>query len=180
MAAAVCASYSVGMANWNLAQFIGKNIARLRSRRDITQEELAARIGRKQPTISQWENGETLPRLPELIDQLENAEIDPRELFYPEPDWEVVPLRAPEPPLHVVSEDPDIAAVVEVLERLPRDTRRAVAELATRLGQAMPQVHDEESARLLREFTELSPVIRRGLLKAVHNLIEATQGGSED
>ncbi len=40
-----------------------KNLERLRTERQMTQEELAKRVGVSQPAIAQYENGTATPRL---------------------------------------------------------------------------------------------------------------------
>lgn len=42
---------------------LAKNIERLRTERQMTQEELARRVGVSQPAIAQYERGTATPRL---------------------------------------------------------------------------------------------------------------------
>ena len=47
-------------------EYMGKlaqNLERLRTERQLTQEELAKRVGVSQPAIAQYEKGTTTPRL---------------------------------------------------------------------------------------------------------------------
>lgn len=173
MAAALYAPYAGEMANWNLAQFVGRNIVRMRERRGMTQDALADALGRKQPTLSDWENGHTLPRLQDLITQLEQVGIDPRELFRAEADWEGIPALAAES-LPQAYGDPAIASVVAVLERLPREARHDVAELISRVADAVAPQPDDEAAELLRALANVDPVVRRGVLEAVRKIVETT------
>lgn len=46
---------------------LGKNIKRIRKKRDIKQEVLAKAIGIKRENISQYENNESVPKLKTLI-----------------------------------------------------------------------------------------------------------------
>ncbi|MBR2941927.1 MAG: helix-turn-helix domain-containing protein [Clostridia bacterium] len=57
---------------------IGKNIARLRRERGMTQEELAAEIGLSFQAVSRWENGQTTPDVATLmrIAQLMHVSLD--------------------------------------------------------------------------------------------------------
>lgn len=53
---------------------IGRNIARLRKEKGMTQMEMADRMGISYQAVSNWERGETMPdisKLPELADIFE-------------------------------------------------------------------------------------------------------------
>ena len=45
---------------------LGKTIRMLRERAGMTQDELAAKMGRTRPAITAWENGRSIPRMPIL------------------------------------------------------------------------------------------------------------------
>ena len=49
-----------------LRKIIGKNLAELRKRRDLTQSELAEKFNYTDRAISKWENGDTLPDIETL------------------------------------------------------------------------------------------------------------------
>lgn len=46
-----------------MSEILTKNLERLRTERQMTQEELAKRVGVSQPAIAQYENGTATPRL---------------------------------------------------------------------------------------------------------------------
>lgn len=46
-----------------MSEKLAKNIERLRTERQMTQEELAKRVGVSQPAIAQYERGTLTPRL---------------------------------------------------------------------------------------------------------------------
>lgn len=46
-----------------MSERFAKNIERLRTERQMTQEELAKRVGVSQPAIAQYESGTATPRL---------------------------------------------------------------------------------------------------------------------
>lgn len=57
------------------AQRLGKELARQRLARSLTQEQVAARLGVEQETISRFERGATLPTLLRLIDLAEIFDV---------------------------------------------------------------------------------------------------------
>jgi transcriptional regulator with XRE-family HTH domain len=57
------------------AQRIGKALAKQRMAKNLTQEQVAARLGVEQETISRFERGVTLPPLLRLIDLAEIFEV---------------------------------------------------------------------------------------------------------
>lgn len=61
-------------------EVIGPNIKRLRMERGWTQRQLAERMGRRQPDVSQWESGRMIVN-DEVLGWLSNAfEVDSKEL----------------------------------------------------------------------------------------------------
>ena len=46
-----------------MSEKLAKNLERLRTERQMTQEELAKRVGFSQPAIAQYEKGAATPRL---------------------------------------------------------------------------------------------------------------------
>lgn len=46
-----------------MSERLAKNLERLRTERQMTQEELARRVGVSQPAIAQYERGTATPRL---------------------------------------------------------------------------------------------------------------------
>lgn len=60
---------------------IGKNISVARKKKDITQEELADRIGVSVQAVSKWENGHNLPDISNLIKISELTDTPLRALF---------------------------------------------------------------------------------------------------
>ena len=46
-----------------MSERLAKNLERLRTERQMTQEELAKRVGVSQPAIAQYERGTMTPRL---------------------------------------------------------------------------------------------------------------------
>ena len=57
------------------AKRIGKVLAKLRVARKLTQDQVAARLGVEQETISRFERGATLPPLLRLLDFAEFFEV---------------------------------------------------------------------------------------------------------
>ena len=61
---------------------IGKNIKKLRTQKDITQEQLAERLHVTRQAVSNWENGKTQPDVETLSMLAECFEISVEELIY--------------------------------------------------------------------------------------------------
>ncbi len=62
--------------------FLQRQIKRLRIRKDLSQRQLAKRIGKDQSQIARWETGESPPAaddLPQIAAELDASSID--ELF---------------------------------------------------------------------------------------------------
>ncbi|MSU57247.1 MAG: XRE family transcriptional regulator [Pedosphaera sp.] len=60
---------------------LGKNVAALRARRDLTQEELAEKVGVSARYIQNVEAGENFPSLPTLASLRATLRCDWNELF---------------------------------------------------------------------------------------------------
>lgn len=60
---------------------VGEHLAKLRKEAGVTQEELAARLGRPQPFISTYENGQRRVDLLEFLTILEALRLDPAAVF---------------------------------------------------------------------------------------------------
>lgn len=66
--------------------FIGARLSEVRDARDLTQDEVAARIGKSSPTISKWEHGKQGPE-PEAVHRLAAAlDVYPTYFQQPVPD----------------------------------------------------------------------------------------------
>ena len=101
---------------------LGKAIARERTARGLTQEQLAEIIGVEQETVSRFERGATLPPLPRLI-QLADFFGVPLDAL----------LRANSN--RIADEATDIAAMLSRLDEQNRDfVRRWVAEICEKLA----------------------------------------------
>lgn len=59
----------------------GEQIFRLRKKAGLSQEELAARVGVHMNTISQWENGFYIPKMPKLQKLAEALSVTEAELL---------------------------------------------------------------------------------------------------
>ncbi len=60
---------------------IGKFIAECRKSKNLTQEQLAEKLGVSNKSISRWENGKTMPDYSILLNLCENLDISVNELF---------------------------------------------------------------------------------------------------
>mgnify|MGYP003435402569 FL=1 len=60
---------------------IGKKIAYFRKKMELTQEELAEKLGVSSRSISRWENGNTMPELGILVELADYYEVDIREII---------------------------------------------------------------------------------------------------
>jgi transcriptional regulator with XRE-family HTH domain len=56
---------------------LGRVLAAVRERRDLTQGELAAAVGVSEHTISRWERGETVPSLAHLAPLCRTLRVKP-------------------------------------------------------------------------------------------------------
>ena len=59
---------------------IGENIRKAREEKNISQKELAERLGVTPPMLSQYETGKRSPRVPTLLKIAEAIDCDPRAL----------------------------------------------------------------------------------------------------
>jgi transcriptional regulator with XRE-family HTH domain len=157
------ASYTTRMSDWDIKKAIGANLERIRESLDLTQEEFGERLGTDQSTISLWETGGRLPRLPDLVERLERANIDPRALV---PVVGASSAAAIEP-------DPDVLRVTAALRDLPPDVRRRISELAETLRESLPRDYDAESAELMEILARVDPTARTGVLKGVRQTLAA-------
>jgi transcriptional regulator with XRE-family HTH domain len=64
-----------------VAERFGWNLRIARQRAGLTQRRLAARLGKHQRRIAEWESGECLPRTVAIVRLAEALEIDPGELL---------------------------------------------------------------------------------------------------
>lgn len=60
---------------------IGENIRRLREAREMTQEQLAERIGVTRPTVTQWETGWSQPRMGKVEQIAAALGVEPMDLL---------------------------------------------------------------------------------------------------
>lgn len=60
---------------------IGKFLKSLRNEKELTQEQLAEKIGVSGRTVSRWETGSNLPDISMLIELSELYDIDIREII---------------------------------------------------------------------------------------------------
>ncbi len=64
-----------------IAQRFAWNLRIARKRADLTQRALAARMGRDQSRIAEWESAKCLPRTVAIVQLAEALEIEPGELL---------------------------------------------------------------------------------------------------
>lgn len=64
-----------------IAQRFAWNLRIARQRADLTQRALAARMGRDQSRIAEWESGRCLARTDAIVRLAEALEIEPGELL---------------------------------------------------------------------------------------------------
>jgi transcriptional regulator with XRE-family HTH domain len=64
-----------------IAQRFAWNMRIARQRADLTQRGLAARMGRDQSRIAEWESAKCLPRTVAIVRLAEALEIEPGELL---------------------------------------------------------------------------------------------------
>lgn len=76
---------------------IGKFIVECRKEKNLTQEQLAERIGTSSKSVSRWENGKTMPDYTIIEDLTKILDISINEFFYGE--------RIPEDKVESVSEE---------------------------------------------------------------------------
>ena len=63
---------------------IGKFIAECRKQKNLTQEQLAEKLGISSKSVSRWENGKTMPDYTIIEDLTKNLDISVNEFFYGE------------------------------------------------------------------------------------------------
>lgn len=63
---------------------IGKLIAKCRKEKNLTQEQLAEKLGISAKSVSRWENGKTLPDYAVIEDLTKLLDISINEFFYGE------------------------------------------------------------------------------------------------
>ncbi len=102
------------------------NVNRLRNARGMTQEELAAAAGMKQPRIAEIERGDANPRLETLTRLAVALGVQPWELIAPAPE-----AAAPEP-----AESGEAASEESAVRRTPR--ARGPSPAASRDAAAAP------------------------------------------
>ncbi len=76
---------------------IGKFIVECRKEKNLTQEQLAEKIGTSSKSVSRWENGKTMPDYTIIEDLTKILDISINEFFYGE--------RIPEDKVESVSEE---------------------------------------------------------------------------
>lgn len=62
-------------------QKIGTFLKELRNEKNLTQEQLAEKLGVSRRTVSRWETGSNMPDLDLLIEMADHYEVDLRELL---------------------------------------------------------------------------------------------------
>ena len=90
-----------------LGERVGARIRYIRVARDMTQEELAQRMGTKRPAVSNWENGINIPSFPTLAKLASTFSVPIRHLLGPETEF-----------------DPDVSAAEEIASSIPELDRR--------------------------------------------------------
>ena len=98
-----------------LSEVLGQRLLQLRNRRELSQGELAARVGSTAATISKYERGVYEPRL-EMLGRLAEA-------FGSTTDF-LITGRGP---------DSEVEAIVPRLEGLPKELRSSVLEFLDRM-----------------------------------------------
>ncbi|MCL4667856.1 helix-turn-helix domain-containing protein [Burkholderia pseudomallei] len=112
-----------------IANKLGKAIARERTAREFTQEQLAEMLGVEQETISRFERGLTLPPLPRLIQLADIFEVPLEALLRGTTN-------------RAADEAADIARLLTKLDDDGRDfVRRWVTEMCERLPNRNARPH---------------------------------------
>ena len=77
----------------DLSEIIGKNVMRLRKTANMTQQELAEKLGYSDKSVSKWEQGNGLPDIRTLaqIASLFNVTVD--DLIHERPDRAIMPAK---------------------------------------------------------------------------------------
>lgn len=72
---------------------IGQNIRRMRERADMSQEELAVKIGKTRSAVSQYESGRIIPRMGVIEDIADLFNVDKSEIVESRVEYSMI--RAP-------------------------------------------------------------------------------------
>ena len=98
-----------------LSRWIGSRIRHIRIMKNMTQEELAQRMGTQRPAVSNWENGINIPSLPTLRKMADIFGVPMRQLV--EHD-ETGPSEGPMIPLETAVDRPGLERWIRLYERL--------------------------------------------------------------
>ena len=69
---------------------IGAFLKELRNHNNLTQEQIAEKLGVSQRSVSRWENGNTMPDISVLIELADYYEVDLREILNGERKMEIM------------------------------------------------------------------------------------------
>lgn len=98
-----------------LHQWVGARIRQIRVTKNMTQEELAQRMGTQRPAVSNWENGINMPSLFTLLKMAEIFEVSLRQLIESESED---PTDVPMIPLDTAVDKPGLERWIRLYERL--------------------------------------------------------------
>ena len=161
----------------NLAMFnmqeIGARIACLRRERDLTQAELAERLGISYQAVSSWERGASMPDISKLVDLARTLHTTVDALLGSEAEEkaEVTEL-APEVTGHA-------AWAVEHAADAPKDKKRLDMKLVTQLAPFLPAAELEKLAMEARDevnydaLRRLAPFLRT---RTLEQLLDSCNG----
>jgi transcriptional regulator with XRE-family HTH domain len=69
------------MSQGHVTTDLGESIRRLRTAKDLTQQQLGDLVGVKQHAVSQWERGSSYPARQHMRALADALDVDPSELF---------------------------------------------------------------------------------------------------
>ena len=85
--------YNESMEEKDLAEIIGRNIMRLRKTANMTQQELAEKVGYSDKSISKWEQGNGLPDIRTLAEIASLFKVSVDDLIHERPTRKVMPAK---------------------------------------------------------------------------------------
>ena len=102
---------------------IGEKIKALRLQHNLTQSQLAEKIGADQPLLARWENGKKIPSLPTLIKIAKNFNISLDTLAFNDRDLQTL-----------ISKDKTLISKLKNFEKLSEQDKQTVANLIDSLA----------------------------------------------
>ena len=147
---------------------IGKRIALLRKEKNLTQEELAQRMGVSPQAVSKWENNQTCPDISALPGLAKLLGVTVDELLSGKEELPAVRILPPA----------ERKSIQEMMLRITVDSAQgdrvrvnlplALVEVAMEIGMEMPQINGNDALKGI-DLNKVLELVRRGF---VGNLVE--------